>query len=55
MKIAVIGSGSWGTAMAIHLAKKGEDVVLCSLTDDKFDRIKSERINPQPHWFSASA
>ena len=44
-KVCVLGSGSWGTAMAVHLAKKGEDVVLCSLTDDKFDRIKSEREN----------
>lgn len=44
-KVSVLGSGSWGTAMAIHLAEKGEEVVLCSLTDDKFDGIKSKREN----------
>jgi len=28
MRAAVIGAGAWGTAMAIHLARKGHEVVL---------------------------
>ncbi len=44
-KVCVLGSGSWGTALAVHLAKKGEDVILCSLTEEKFEKIKKEREN----------
>ena len=44
-KVCVLGSGSWGTAIVVHLANKGEDVVLCSLTDDKFNSIKKDREN----------
>ncbi len=45
MKIAVIGSGSWGTAMAILLAKKGYDICLWSWKQEETDRLNSDREN----------
>ena len=44
-KVCVLGSGSWGTALAVHLANKGEEVVLCALTDEKYESIKKKREN----------
>jgi len=29
-KISIIGDGGWGTTLAIHLSKKGHDVILWS-------------------------
>ena len=43
MKIAVIGSGSWGTAMAMLLAKKGNNVYLWSWIQEETDRLNSDR------------
>ena len=37
--IAVIGSGGWGTAVAIHLDGKGYDVTLWSLKQEECDNI----------------
>ena len=37
--IAVIGSGSWGVALAIHLAKLGNNVKIWSF-DEEEKRIK---------------
>lgn len=34
MKSAVLGSGSWGTAMAVHLARCGDDVLLWGRAED---------------------
>lgn len=45
MKIAVIGSGSWGTAMAVHLAKKDYDVYLWSWQQEETDRLNLHREN----------
>ncbi len=45
MKIAVIGSGSWGTAMAILLAKKGYDINLWSWQQEETDRLNLHREN----------
>jgi len=45
MKIAVIGSGSWGCAAAILLAKKGNDVYLWSWQQEETDRLNKEREN----------
>ena len=28
MKVSILGAGSWGTALAIHLARVGHDVSL---------------------------
>ena len=41
--IAVIGSGSWGTALSIHLAKKGHNVKMWSYSKDEADLINNER------------
>lgn len=45
MKIAVIGSGSWGCAAAILLAKKGYDVYLWSWQQEETDRLNRDREN----------
>ena len=45
MKIAVIGSGSWGCAAAILLAKKGYDVCLWSWQQEETDRLARDREN----------
>ena len=45
MKIAVIGSGSWGCAAAILLAKKGYDVYLWSWQQEETDRLDADREN----------
>ena len=45
MKIAVIGSGSWGCAAAILLAKKGYDVYLWSWQQEESDRLANDREN----------
>ena len=47
MKIAVIGSGSWGTAMAIVLARKGNDICLWSWIQEETDRLSRDRENKE--------
>ena len=34
-KIAVIGSGSWGVALATHLAKSGNQIKIWSFNDEE--------------------
>ena len=41
--IAIIGSGSWGVALAIHLANKGKLVNVWSFSQDEADLINNER------------
>ena len=41
-KITVIGSGSWGTALAVMLDKYGHDVTIWSWKQEEADRIKAE-------------
>lgn len=45
MKIAVIGSGSWGTAVSLLLAEKGNDVFLWSWQQEETDRLNRDREN----------
>lgn len=45
MKIAVIGSGSWGCASAILLANKGYSVYLWSWKQEETDRLCADREN----------
>lgn len=42
-KIAVIGSGSWGVALSIHLAKLGNEVKIWSFSQEEADLINKER------------
>ena len=35
MKIAVLGSGGWGTALALVLLENGHDVTLWSYTEEE--------------------
>jgi glycerol-3-phosphate dehydrogenase (NAD(P)+) len=44
-KIGVVGAGSWGTALAHHLALKGIAVDLWVRERDVFDQIRDRRIN----------
>ena len=41
--IAVIGSGSWGMAIAIHLAKIGNNVKIWSFLQEEADIINNDR------------
>lgn len=41
--IAVIGSGSWGVALSIHLAKMGHSVKIWSFLQEEADLINNER------------
>lgn len=44
-KIAIMGSGGWGTALAIMTDKWGHDVSLWSAFDDEVERLKKDREN----------
>lgn len=46
--IAIVGAGSWGTALAIHLARGGTAVRLCARSAQVVDAIATERRNP---WY----
>ncbi len=41
----MVGAGSWGTALAIHAASAGHDVVLWGHDADKVARMRAEREN----------
>ena len=41
--ICIIGSGSWGTALAIHLAKLGHNVKVWSFMQEEADLINNEK------------
>ena len=42
-KIAIIGSGSWGVALAIHLAKMGNIIKIWSYAEEEANLINKER------------
>ncbi len=42
-KVTIIGSGSWGIALAIHLAKMGHKVKVWSFSKEEADLINNER------------
>ena len=42
-KIAIIGSGSWGVALAVYLAKKGNKIKMWSFSEEEKDLINKEK------------
>ena len=46
-RIAVLGAGSWGTALAALLARNGLDVRLCGRRDDALARVDAAWQNPR--------
>lgn len=46
MKVAVVGSGGWGTALAIALHRNGHDTVLWSHDSLKAAQVEQSRENP---------
>ncbi|CAN5367288.1 NAD(P)H-dependent glycerol-3-phosphate dehydrogenase [soil metagenome] len=47
MRIAVIGSGSWGTALAILLGRNGQDVLLLGRDEHELWAMRETRENPR--------
>jgi len=41
--ISIIGSGTWGTALAIHLAKMGNNIKMWSYSEAEPDMINNKR------------
>ncbi len=46
MRVAVVGAGSWGTALAIHLARAGCEVALWAREAEIVEGIRARRHNP---------
>lgn len=42
-KVAIIGSGSWGVAIAIYLAEQGNEVKIWSFAEEERDLINNEK------------
>ena len=47
MKVAVVGSGAWGTALAIRLHNNGHDVTMWTFETELIDQMRSARKNPR--------
>jgi len=47
MKVAVVGSGAWGTALAIRLCKNGHDVTMWTFETELIPQMEQQRINPR--------
>ena len=46
MKVSVVGSGGWGTALALVLLENGNDVTMWSRTQEKVDVLCATHENP---------
>ena len=50
MKVAVVGSGAWGTALAIQLCKNGHDVTMWTFETELIPQMEQQRHNIRlPH------
>ena len=47
MKTAVVGSGAWGTALAIRLCKNGHDVTMWTFEKELIPEMEATRRNPR--------
>ena len=47
MKAAVVGSGAWGTALAIRLCKNGHDVTMWTFETELIPEMEQQRHNPR--------
>ena len=47
MKVAVVGSGAWGTALAIRLCKNGHEVTIWTFETELIPEMESTRRNPR--------
>ena len=47
MKVSVVGSGAWGTALAIRLHKNGHDVTIWTFEKDLISQMEESRVNPR--------
>ncbi len=45
MKVGIIGAGSWGTTLAVYLAKAGNDVALWAHGEEQRERLTRDRKN----------
>lgn len=46
-RVAVLGAGSWGTALALHLARIGHEVALWSRDATLLEQVRRTRTNPR--------
>ncbi len=42
-KIGIIGAGSWGTALAVNLARNGHEIMIWSIMEDEIKMLKEHR------------
>jgi glycerol-3-phosphate dehydrogenase (NAD(P)+) len=47
MKVSILGAGSWGTALAVHLARMRHDVVLWGRDPEIADSIRAHGFHPR--------
>lgn len=47
MKVAVVGSGAWGTALAVHLCNNGHDVTMWTFETELIEKMRTDRKNPR--------
>jgi glycerol-3-phosphate dehydrogenase (NAD(P)+) len=46
MKVCVLGSGGWGTALSLVLLENGHDVTLWSFLEEEYQTLAQQRENP---------